>query len=145
MKRLLLASVSAAALFAAPAMAQDNTSTVNQTGNGATATVSQTGAENNSVVEQSGGATATVTQSGTEAGYGLAPPNNDSNVNQSADGAEATVNQTGELNRSTVDQDAAATDPACPLSPEHGRVREAREQAAAAEALIALRLRTPPA
>jgi pyrroloquinoline quinone biosynthesis protein E len=39
--------------------------------------------------------------------------------------------------------DAAATDPACPLSPEHALVRRAREHAGAGEALI--RLRTPPA
>jgi len=40
--------------------------------------------------------------------------------------------------------DAAATDPACELSPQHALVRAAREAAAADTALTQLRYRTPP-
>lgn len=40
--------------------------------------------------------------------------------------------------------DAAATDPACPLSPDHALVQQARSLVAAPDALVPLRLRTPP-
>ncbi len=54
MKKLLLASVSVAALFAMPAFAQSNTSTVDQNGTDLGAIVTQSGSSNGSTVTQTG-------------------------------------------------------------------------------------------
>src|SRR3546814_6005272 len=88
MKKSILASVSAAALMmGAPAVAQDNTSTVTQSGDGQSATVNQTGANDLSTVTQSNADnTATVNQNGGLGGTSL--------VTQSGAGNTATLNQT---------------------------------------------------
>ena len=75
MKKLLLMAVSATALAVAPALADDSTSTVNQSGTSGTATVDQSGTlsgGSDSLINQAGDTnTSTVTQSsGASAGDG---------------------------------------------------------------------------
>src|SRR3546814_1704266 len=74
-------------MMGAPAVAQDNTSTVTQSGDGQSATVNQTGANDLSTVTQSNADnTATVNQNGGLGGTSL--------VTQSGAGNTATLNQT---------------------------------------------------
>ena len=54
MKKLLLASVSAAAILAAPAFAQSNTSTVDQNADSSQAYVTQNGSSSSSTIGQTG-------------------------------------------------------------------------------------------
>ncbi|HVF93679.1 MAG TPA: hypothetical protein VM900_05135, partial [Sphingomonas sp.] len=113
MKSTIFLSASAIALFAsAPTFAQNNISTVNQSGNGANADVGQTGTADNSEVNQSAGAKAKVRQAGTNTLAGRYTPdqypNNRSLITQSAANADADVAQNGTVNRSTIDQAAAA-------------------------------------
>ena len=69
MKKILLASASAAALFATPALAQNNQSNVSQTGSTQNATVNQTGANDVSTIDQqNANNTAVVNQNGTGTG-----------------------------------------------------------------------------
>src|SRR5690606_29345724 len=124
MKKLLLTTGSAAALFAAgPALAQANTSEVTQTGARGQVSVTQTGSLGDSTVSQGGSSNAvTVSQSGAGAesvitqdnGTGSSDDNNRANVTQDGDSyssvtqvndnAEADVQQTGDDHSSTVFQ-----------------------------------------
>ena len=95
MKKLLLASVSAAALFATPAFGQSNTSSVNQSGQFNDAQVTQTGS----------GGSATVTQTGDGKNVTNA---NEIRVIQQGAGAEAVVSQAGsDRNEAEVRQNVA--------------------------------------
>lgn len=98
MKRSILASVSVAALFAAaPAMAQDNTSTVNQTNAWNEAVVTQSGSNAQSTVQQDGD------------GQQFSRRNR-VRVEQSGNGAESTINQvSGNRNRADVRQNGDST------------------------------------
>src|SRR5690606_6942874 len=128
MKKLLLTSASVAALFAAPAMAQNNTSDVDQQGVGQEAVVAQTGSDsdvtldqlgfdNLADIEQSGvNNSATVVQAGSDvapAGAGSAtsdfndPENSNSlDLDQVGNNNTATVDQTGEIRRATCREQA---------------------------------------
>lgn len=111
MNRFLFTTASAAALLvAAPALAQDNQSTVDQTGSGAVATVNQTGANDISDIDQTGGGTVTVDQDGVTGststvttGADDRPPESTVTVTQSDDGTSSAA--TSQANVSTVIQD----------------------------------------
>ena len=110
MKKLLLAGISAIAFAAAPAAAQDNSSSVNQTGVGAIATVLQDGANDRSSIDQSGGGTVDVHQTGTRGststvttGADDRPPESTVTVRQSDTGGSTAA--IGQSNVSTVVQD----------------------------------------
>ncbi|MHA3842316.1 hypothetical protein ACX0GZ_14000 [Sphingomonas aestuarii] len=98
MKRSILTSVSVAALFAAvPAMAQNNTSTVNQTNAWNEAVVTQSGSNAQSTVQQDG--------DGLEFSR-----RNRVRVEQSGNGAESSINQvSGNRNRADVRQNGDST------------------------------------
>jgi hypothetical protein len=105
MKKVILGSASAIALIAAaPALAQDNTSAVNQTGNGLSATVTQTGSQGTSQVDQTGATDiAKVTQSG---------DTNSATVDQDTTGATAEIDQNaGGHNAATVNQTNGVQNP----------------------------------
>lgn len=110
MKKILFAGASAAALLAVPALAQNNQSTVNQTGSGAAAEVSQTGENDRSTVTQSGGGTVQIDQQGVTGSTSTVttsaddrPPESIVQVTQSDDGSSSEA--TGQANVSTVIQD----------------------------------------
>ena len=123
MKKLLI-SASTIVLFAAPALAQTNTSTVNQSGNNNQATAVQTGsAGTSSIAQTSNNNRAKATQSGNSSSSLIEQtgssvpefnPNNvadvvqvgdsDSIVRQSGVGATANIDQNGAGNSSTVHQ-----------------------------------------
>lgn len=110
MKKLLLAGVSAITLAAAPAVAQDNSSSVSQTGTGAVATVTQDGANDISSVSQTSGGTVTVHQTGVNGststvntGADDRPPESTVTVTQSDTGGSTAP--IGQSNVSTVVQD----------------------------------------
>ena len=110
MKKLLLAGVSAITLATAPAVAQDNSSSVSQTGTGAIATVTQDGANDESSVSQTSGGTVTVHQTGVRGststvntGADDRPPESTVTVTQSDTGGSTAA--IGESNVSTVIQD----------------------------------------
>ena len=105
-----LASVALAAFLAAPASAQDNSSSVSQTGGGAVATVTQDGANDESTIAQSSGGTVTVHQTGVRGststvttGADDRPPESSVTVTQSDTGGSTAA--IGESNVSTVIQD----------------------------------------
>lgn len=112
MKKSIYTGVSALALLvAAPALAQNNQSVIDQSGNNAAATVTQSGANSISDVEQLSGGVVNVTQSGstgstsnvkTEADSALAPPANTVDVTQTDAG---TGPATSQANVSDVIQD----------------------------------------
>ncbi|MGZ8360163.1 MAG: hypothetical protein ACXWUX_06550, partial [Allosphingosinicella sp.] len=112
MKKVILTGVSTLALFAAaPALAQNNDSTVTQRGSNADATVTQSGANSSSDIDQLSGGVVNVTQSGstgstsnvrTEADSNLAPPANTVDVNQTDSGTGPAL---GQANVSDVVQD----------------------------------------
>lgn len=81
MKKALLASVSAAALFATPAFAQSNQSTIDQSGTTSQAYVNQQSVSSQATIEQDGQDDWASVQQGT--------------VNANATGNKATVRQTG--------------------------------------------------
>lgn len=110
MKKLLLAGISALAITSASAFAQDNSSSVNQTGDGAVATVTQDGANDRSSVSQSGGGTVTIHQTGVQGSTSTVttsaddrPPESTVTVTQSDTGGSTAG--TGQANVSTVVQD----------------------------------------
>lgn len=111
MNRILLTGASIAALLAAaPAMAQNNSSTVDQTGSGAVATVDQTGANDVSTITQTGGGTVNVNQDGVTGSTSTVttsaddrPPESTVDVTQSDDGTSSAA--TSQVNLSTVVQD----------------------------------------
>jgi len=103
MKTSIYTSVSALALMiAAPAVAQNNTSDVDQLGAAASATVNQTGSNNDSDVDQNGNG-AGAFGSGPNAGLKLV-----ASVTQAGDNSESKVDQTGDRNSATVNQTARA-------------------------------------
>lgn len=110
MKKLLLAGISAIAFAAAPAAAQNNMSSVDQTGSGAIATVTQDGANDRSTVTQTSGGTVTVQQTGVQGststvttGADDRPPESTVTIRQTDTGGA--VAGTSEANVSTVIQD----------------------------------------
>jgi len=110
MKKILLAGISALAITSASAFAQDNSSNVNQTGDGAVATVTQDGANDRSSVSQSGGGTVTIHQTGVQGSTSTVttsaddrPPESTVTVTQSDTGGSTAG--TGQANVSTVVQD----------------------------------------
>ena len=110
MKKLLLAGISALAITSASAFAQDNSSSVNQTGTGAIATVTQDGANDVSTIDQSSGGTVTVHQTGVQGststvttGADDRPPESTVTVTQSDTGTSTAG--TSQANVSTVVQD----------------------------------------
>lgn len=80
MKKILFASASALALLAAPAVAQNNTSAVDQLGSNNDAEVTQTGSFNTSDIDQNGQSTA--------------DPNNDATVKQAGTNGYSKIDQT---------------------------------------------------
>src|SRR5690606_5958303 len=115
MKRLLLASASAAALIAGPALAQNNTSDIAQQGVGQEAVVSPTGSDSDSTIEQAGSDTlsyinqsrainsATVTQADHYvAPVGPGSVTGDFNSNENSNALD--VDQLGDNNTAVVDQ-----------------------------------------
>ena len=110
MNKFLLASISTLAIVSASALAQDNSSNVNQTGTGAVATVTQDGANDRSTVSQSGGGTVTVHQTGVQGSTSTVttsaddrPPESTVTVTQSDMGGSTAG--AGQANVSTVVQD----------------------------------------
>ena len=100
MKKLLLTSASVAALFAAPAYAQSNTSDVTQSGNANQATVNQPGTLNGSDIDQTGNnnvAVLTQNGSGNSSDIDQATANN-ANVEQLGTSGESIVEQNGSQN-----------------------------------------------
>lgn len=114
MRRLLIASASAFAIFAGIPVAAQNVSNVDQTGNDADATVLQTGNGNNSDVNQDANhANAEVTQRG---GPNMSTINQNSGADGAAGGpsANAVIQQIssptgGALNTATITQNAISS------------------------------------
>jgi hypothetical protein len=109
MKKLILATVSAAVLFvASAAVAQSNTATITQSGPGQSGTITQSAASNStSTIDQVGnGNKANTTQKGAAA----SPPGdkNFSQVVQSGQLDTATVTQAGNQSTSRIDQTASS-------------------------------------
>ena len=111
MKNSILTGVSVLALtLSGAALAQNNNSTVTQTGSGAQATVTQDGANDQSTVSQSLGGTVTVDQTGDTGSTSTVTTLADDNapdstvkVTQSDDGSSSEA--TGQANTSSVIQD----------------------------------------
>ena len=98
MKKIFLASASAAALFAAPALAQQTQeSDIWQNGEDNSATVTQTGVEGLSDIDQDGDDNvAEVTQSETSGSTPFNTAANVSNIDQDGDNSRARVEQTND-------------------------------------------------
>jgi len=101
MKLSILTSVSALALMSAsPALAQDNTSAITQSGNTNTATVTQPGSTNTSAIQQTGdNSKATLNQSGSSNTSEIVQATlNNANVAQLGTNGESHVVQNGNQN-----------------------------------------------